>query len=68
MLQCLNGEGVKYLLVGAYGLAVHGFPRSTKDIDFFVWANAENATKLLRALGRFGAPMKELSRAWQSVA
>lgn len=25
MLQSLNDEGVKYLLVGAYALAAHGF-------------------------------------------
>jgi predicted nucleotidyltransferase len=63
MLQCLSDEGVKFLIVGAYALAVHGFPRATKDIDFFVWANPENAQKLIRALDRFGAPLKDLSAA-----
>ena len=63
MLQCLSDEGVKYLVVGAYALAVHGFPRATKDIDFFVWANQENATSLLRALKRFGAPLTDLKAA-----
>ena len=29
MLQSLSDEGVKYLVVGAYALAVHGFPRAT---------------------------------------
>jgi hypothetical protein len=55
-LQCLSDEDVKFLLVGAYALAVHGFPRATKDIDFFVWATPENAGKLIRALAKFGAP------------
>jgi hypothetical protein len=50
MLQCLSDEGVKFLLVGAYALAAHGFPRATKDIDFFVWANPENGVNVLRAL------------------
>jgi len=31
MLKCLSDEGVKYLVVGAYALAVHGFPRATKS-------------------------------------
>ena len=31
----LNAEGVEYLVVGAYALAVHGRPRYTGDID--VW-------------------------------
>jgi nucleotidyltransferase AbiEii toxin of type IV toxin-antitoxin system len=63
MLQYLSDEEVKFLLVGAYALAAHGFPRATKDIDFFVWANAENGASLLRALERFGAPIKDLSAA-----
>jgi predicted nucleotidyltransferase len=63
MLQCLSEENVKFLLVGAYALAVHGFPRATKDIDFFVWATPENAASLIRALARFGAPMEGISEA-----
>ena len=61
MLQCLSDEGVKFLVVGAYALAVHGYPRATKDIDFFVWANPENARSLLRALDRYGAALEDLS-------
>lgn len=61
MLQCLSDEGVKFLVVGAYALAVHGYPRATKDIDFFVWANPENARSLLRALDRYGAALRDLS-------
>ena len=61
MLQCLSEENVKFLLVGAYALAVHGFPRATKDIDFFVWATPENAANLTRALVKFGAPMEGVS-------
>lgn len=61
MLQCLLEEKVRFLLVGAYALAVHGFPRATKDIDFFVWATPENAANLLRALARFGAPLEDVS-------
>ena len=61
MLQCLLEEKVRFLLVGAYALAVHGFPRATKDIDFFVWATPEYAAKLVRALARFGAPLDDVS-------
>lgn len=61
MLQCLLEENVKFLLVGAYALAVHGFPRATKDIDFFVWATPRNAANLIRALIRFGAPVDDVS-------
>jgi predicted nucleotidyltransferase len=61
MLQCLLEEKVRFLLIGAYALAVHGFPRATKDIDFFVWATPENAANLVRALARFGAPLDDIS-------
>jgi predicted nucleotidyltransferase len=61
MLQCLLEEKVKFLLVGAYALAVHGYPRATKDIDFFVWATPENASNLMKALIKFGAPLDKVS-------
>ena len=61
MLQCLLEEKVKFLLVGAYAVAVHGYPRATKDIDFFVWATPENASNLMKALTKFGAPLDKVS-------
>lgn len=61
MLQCLLEANVRFLLVGAYAVAVHGFPRATKDIDFFVWATPENAANLIRALTKFGAPLDDIS-------
>jgi predicted nucleotidyltransferase len=63
MLECLSGERVRFLLVGAYALAVHGYPRATKDIDFFVRASPENASNLIKALTRFGAPVSGISEA-----
>jgi hypothetical protein len=61
ILYALSDEKVKFLLVGAYALAVHGFPRTTMDIDFWVWPDVENAGAVLRALGCFGAPVEGLS-------
>lgn len=61
MLQCLLEEKVRFLLVGAYAVAVYGHPRATRDIDFFVRATPENASSLIRALKRFGAPLSDVS-------
>lgn len=61
MLECLSEEGVNFLLIGAYALAVYGYPRATKDIDFFVRASPANASSLMRALSRFGAPLTGIS-------
>jgi predicted nucleotidyltransferase len=63
MLQCLSEENVKFLLVGAYAVAAYGHPRATKDIDIFVQAEPANASSLMRALARFGAPLSEVSEA-----
>ena len=62
MLQALVDEKVKFLLVGAYALAAHGYPRATMDIDIWVLPEPDNADAVLRALRRFGAPLHNLSR------
>jgi hypothetical protein len=50
-------NGVEFLVVGAYALAAHGFPRTTGDIDLFVRPTPENAQRVFRALADFGAPV-----------
>jgi len=61
MLQCLVDEDVKFLLMGAYALAAHGYPRATMDIDVWVMPSPENAAAVLRALRRFGASLHGLT-------
>ena len=58
MLQCLNAERVDYLLIGAYAMAAHGFPRATMDIDIWVKPSTANASAVWKALERFGAPLQ----------
>ncbi|HUG10624.1 MAG TPA: hypothetical protein VMM36_06400, partial [Opitutaceae bacterium] len=45
-LKLLNAYEVKYLVVGGYAVAIHGYPRYTGDLDIFVEASTENATRL----------------------
>jgi hypothetical protein len=61
MLRAFSAERVKYLLVGAYAMAAHGYPRSTLDIDFWIMQSPENAAAVLRALQRFGVPLNDLT-------
>ena len=61
MLLCLQGERVDFIVVGAYALAAHGFPRATGDIDIWVRNSADNARRTLRALAKFGAPISNLA-------
>lgn len=41
---------VEYALIGGAAMALHGFPRMTKDIDLLLPRDAANNTRLLRAL------------------
>ena len=53
-IELLNSHDVKYLIVGGYAVAYHGYPRTTGDIDFFVELSEENARKLTAVLDQFG--------------
>lgn len=53
-IQSLNANGVKYLVVGGFAVAYHGYPRYTKDIDFWIWVSPENASRMLQAIRNFG--------------
>jgi len=61
MLRIFLDEKVEFLIIGAYALAAHGLPRATGDIDFWVMPSPENASAVLRALTKFGAPLQQIS-------
>lgn len=61
MLRALSEEKVKFLLIGAYALAAHGYIRATMDIDIWVKPPPENADAVFRALRRFGALLENLT-------
>jgi predicted nucleotidyltransferase len=60
MLQILLDEQVDFMIVGAYALGTHGYPRATGDIDIWVKPNNINSKKLYKALARFGAPLGQI--------
>ena len=62
ILHALSDEKVRFILVGAYALAAHGYPRATMDIDIWVMQSPQNAEAVLRALRRFGAPLNNLTK------
>jgi hypothetical protein len=59
-LKLLNSENVDYLLVGGYAVGVHGYPRSTADLDVWVAVGEENAARLGRVLEQFGFSSKSV--------
>ena len=62
MLQALSDEKARFLLVGAYALAAHGYLRATMDIDIWVMPSLKNADAVLRALRLFGTPLHNITR------
>jgi hypothetical protein len=54
---------VRFLIVGAHALAVHGRPRATQDLDVFVAPTEANARRVAAALDQFGFPA--LAKAWR---
>jgi hypothetical protein len=61
MLSLLSAVEAQYVLVGAYAMAAHGYPRATADLDIFVRADPQNAARVYEALRQFGAPMDRFS-------
>ena len=61
-IRLLNENDVKYLVIGGFAVAYHGYPRYTKDIDFWIWANPDNADKVLKTIQDFGFGMLGLKK------
>ncbi len=53
-IHLLNTSRVKYMLVGAWALALHARPRYTADVDVFVERSPENAGRLMEVIEKFG--------------
>lgn len=53
-IQSLNDNQVRYLVVGGYAVALHGYPRYTKDMDIWIDLAPDNAARIVRALEQFG--------------
>lgn len=53
-IQSLNDNQVRYLVVGGYAVALHGYPRYTKDIDIWIQLAPKNASRIISALEQFG--------------
>jgi len=60
LLRAFIAHDVRFLIVGAYALAVHGRPRATGDLDIWVEPTPGNAARVMRALADFGAPLADV--------
>jgi len=53
-LNALNEQGVEYILVGGFSVIIHGYSRTTGDMDIWVRKTKENYIKLEKAFYQFG--------------
>lgn len=63
ILSAFSDEGVEYLVVGAYALAVHGVPRATGDLDLWINRTEENTARVVRALELYGTRLDDFDEA-----
>jgi hypothetical protein len=63
LLSAFLAAEVRFLVIGAYAVGVHGRPRATKDLDVWIATSPENAVRVIAALRQFGAPLGDLSAA-----
>jgi len=54
LIDSLCSNRVRFLVVGAHALAVHGRPRATGDLDILVEPTASNARRVSAALAEYG--------------
>jgi hypothetical protein len=54
--KCFTAHEVRYLLIGGYAVGFHGWPRNTKDIDFWIAGDPENQARVIKALREFAFP------------
>lgn len=62
-LSLLSRHRVRYLVVGGYAVAYHGYPRYTGDIDIFIAISPRNAAALLKVFHDFGFAEGDLDAA-----
>ncbi len=61
-LSAFHKNEVKYLLVGGYSVILHGYPRTTGDMDLWVEKSEENYLKIVSAFYDFGMSIFDMSK------
>jgi hypothetical protein len=54
VVEALNRAQVRYLVVGGVAVVLHGFLRTTADLDLVIQLEAGNANRAMRALDDLG--------------
>jgi hypothetical protein len=60
-VAALNQCKVKYILVGGYAVILHGYSRTTGDMNIWVQPSRENYRRLVQAFQMFGMPVFDMT-------
>ena len=60
-IAALNKNKVDYLLVGGYAVIIHGYRRSTGDLDIWINPTLQNYKQLITACNEFGLPILDMT-------
>lgn len=60
-LRSLRQCQVRYVLVGGYSVILHGYSRTTGDLDIWTERTAENYERLVQAFRLFGMPVFDMT-------
>ena len=61
LLKSLNDHSARYVVIGAQAFPVHGWGRTTLDIDILIEPTRENAQRFHAALAAFGYDLTDVS-------
>ncbi len=61
LLKLLSEHKVKFIIIGAAAFPVHGYVRTTLDVDIFIKPTEQNARNCLEALRDFGYDVTDIT-------
>lgn len=61
-ITAFNNNEVEYLLIGGYAVILHGYRRTTGDMDIWVNRTVENYDRIAQAFQEFGMPLFDMSK------
>ncbi|GHV11628.1 hypothetical protein AGMMS49938_02670 [Fibrobacterales bacterium] len=61
-IKAFNAAKVRYLVVGGASVILHGYARTTVDLDLWVERNQENYEYIVQAFQIFGMPVFDMTQ------
>ena len=61
-IRALNKAEVRYILVGGYSVILHGYSRTTGDMDVWIEKTPDNYDRLVDAFHMFKMPLFDMTK------